>query len=71
MVGVGMGVLAAFPPESQRMWRVDLSFPVSSDSRAHWEIRLSRLLAEPFQRELRDVARGRAGALPLAIFTWH
>lgn len=71
MIGVGVGLLAAFPPESQRMWRLDLSFPVSSDSRARWEIRLTRLHAEPFRREPRDVARGRAGAAPSAIFTWR
>ncbi len=71
MVGVGVGLLAAFPPESQRMWRLDLSFPLSPDSRAHWEIRLTRLGAEPFHREPRDVASGRAGAAPSAIFTWQ
>jgi hypothetical protein len=71
MIGVGVGLLAAFPPESQRMWRLDLSFPVSSDSRARWEIRLTHLLAEPFQWEPRDVARGRAGASPSGIFTWQ
>jgi hypothetical protein len=71
MVGVGVGLLAAFPPESQRMWRLDLAFPVSSDSRARWEIRLTPLLAKPFQRGPRDVTHGRAGAAPSAIFTWR
>ncbi len=70
-VGVGVGLLAAFPPESQRLWRLDLSFPVSPDPRARWEVRLTSVLAGSFPREPRDVARGRAGASPSAIFTWQ
>ncbi len=69
-VGVGVGLLVAIPPESQRLWRLDLSFPVSPDARARWELRLTSVRAGTFPREPRDVARGRAGASPSAIFTW-
>jgi hypothetical protein len=69
-VGVGVGLMAAFPPESQRLWRLDLAVPVSSDARAGWEVQLTGIRAGSFRREPRDVARGRAGSAPSSIFTW-
>jgi hypothetical protein len=70
-VGVGVGLLAAFPPESQRLWRVDLATPVgSSDPHAGWEVRLSSAGTRHFWREPDDLARGRAGAAPSTIFGW-
>ena len=70
-IGVGVGLLAALPPESQRLWRLDFIVPANSDSRARWEVRLSSARAGAFRREPRDVARGRAGASPSAIFIWR
>jgi len=70
MVGMGVGLLAAFPPQSGRLWRVDLAFPVSPDRHARWELWLSSSWTRGFWREPADVARGRAGAAPSTIFTW-
>jgi hypothetical protein len=69
-VGVGVGLLAAFPPQSQRLWRLDVAVPASPDPNAHWEVRLTGLWTRRFWREPDDVARGRSGAAPSTIFTW-
>jgi hypothetical protein len=69
-IGVGVGLLAAFPPQSPRLWRFDLAVPVSRDPLARWEVRLTSLWTRAFWREPGDVARGRAGAAPSTIFTW-
>lgn len=69
-VGVGVGLLAAIPPQSRQLWRLDVAVPVSADAHARWEIRLSVVRARAFWREPGDVARARAGAAPSTIFTW-
>jgi len=69
-IGVGVGLLAAVPPQSQRLWRLDIAVPVSADQHAHWEVRLTGTWTRTFWREPDDVARGRAGAAPSTIFTW-
>jgi hypothetical protein len=69
-IGVGFGLLAAFPPQSQRLWRLDLALPVGRDPYAHWEIRVSSVWTLDFRRAPDDVARVRAGASPSKIFTW-
>ena len=69
-VGVGVGLLAAFPQESQRLWRLDIAVPVSSDPHASWEVRLTSMRIRSFWREPGDVARGRTGAAPSRIFGW-
>ena len=69
-VGVGVGLLAAIPPQSRQLWRLDFAVPVSVDARARWEVRLTVLRARGFWREPGDVARARAGAAPATIFTW-
>jgi hypothetical protein len=69
-VGVGVGLLAAFPPESQRLWRIDIAAPVSSDPHAGWELRLTTAGTRHFWKEPDDLARGRAGATPSTIFGW-
>lgn len=69
-VGLGVGLLAAVPARSQRLWRVDLAVPVSADGHAGWEIRLTGKWTRGFWREPRDVARARAGVAPSSIFTW-
>ena len=69
-IGVGLGLLAAFPPQSQRLWRLDVAVPVSPDRNARWEVRLSSRLTRGFWREPSDVARARASAAPSTIFTW-
>jgi hypothetical protein len=69
-VGVGVGLLAAIPPQSRQLWRLDIAVPVSADANARWEIRLTVVRARAFWREPSDVARARAGAAPSTIFTW-
>jgi hypothetical protein len=69
-VGVGIGLLAAFPPQSQRLWRLDFAVPVNTDAHARREIRLTSVWTRAFWREPDDVARRRAGAAPSTIFTW-
>jgi hypothetical protein len=69
-VGIGVGLLAAFPPQSQRLWRLDVAVPVSPDPQARGEIRLTGFWTRRFWREPDDVARGRSGAAPSTIFTW-
>lgn len=69
-VGVGVGLLAAFPPQSQRMWRLDVALPASPDPHARWEVRLTGTWTRRFWREPDDVARARSGAAPSTIFTW-
>ena len=68
--GVGAGLLVAVPPQSKRLWRVDLMGPVSADAHAGWEIRLTTVRAGGFWTEPRDVAQVRAGAAPSLIFSW-
>lgn len=69
-VGVGAGLLVAFPPESHRTWRLDVAIPLGSDPDARWEVRLTGTRVRPFWREPYDVARARADASPATIFTW-
>jgi hypothetical protein len=68
--GVGLGLLAAIPPRSRRLWRLDVAVPVSADAHAGWEVRLTALRVTGFWREPSDVARARAGAATATIFTW-
>lgn len=70
-VGLGVGLLVAVPPQSQRLWRLDLAVPVSPDPHARWEVRLTGVWTRIFWREPDDVARGRAGAAPSTIFVWR
>jgi hypothetical protein len=70
-VGVGVGLLAAVPPGSRRLWRLDLMVPLSADPHAGWGVRLTVTRAGLFWRDPGDVARARAGAAPSAIFGWH
>ena len=68
---VGVGLLAAVPVETKRLWRVDVAVPVNPDARARRpEVRLTTTFVHGFWREPRDIARVRAGAAPSTIFTW-
>jgi hypothetical protein len=70
-VGVGVGVLAAVPPRSQRLYRVDIAFPLSPDRQARWELRVSTGgVRGGFGTEPGDVVRSRERTVPSSIFTW-
>jgi hypothetical protein len=70
-VGLGVGLLAALPPGSQQLWRVDVAYPVTSDPHARLELRLtSSNLARLGWREPYDVERSRGRTVPQGVFRW-
>lgn len=71
-VSAGIGLLAAVPPRSQRLWRLDLAARLTDDPHAgKWELRFTNrdrtreLLAEP-----PDVTRSRMRSVPTNLFVW-
>ncbi len=70
-VGVGLGILAAVPPRSKRLLRVDLGIPVTHDRFAKFEIRIRTSdNTGVFYIEPRDLTRGRERTVPTSIFTY-
>ena len=69
-VGVGASLLVVVPPRSQRMWRLDLAFPLSADPHAGFEVRVSSTNANRGWQPPPDVVRARAQAIPSSIYTW-
>jgi hypothetical protein len=68
---VGLSVLAALPPGSKRIWRVDLMRPLDLTGGASLELRFrTEDLTRTFWREPRDVERSRERSLPQRIFQW-
>ncbi len=68
---VGVSVLAAVPPSSRRLWRVDFALPVGSDPRQRFEVRFSSVdRSRVFWNEPRDVQAGRERTAPSSLFTW-
>ncbi|MDP9179001.1 MAG: hypothetical protein M3O61_15085 [Gemmatimonadota bacterium] len=67
----GVGLLASVPPGSQRLWRLDLAFPIPKDYGAKWQVRLTGYnFTRMFWKEPSDVARNRERAIPTSIFNW-
>lgn len=70
-VGAGVSLLAALPPQSRRLWRVDLAFPVRGDTKGGWEVRFSnRDFTRRFRNEPRDVYSSRERSVPSSVFSW-
>ena len=70
-IGAGVSLLAALPPQSRRMWRIDLAFPVRGATHKGWEVRFSNLdLTRMFRREPRDIYSSRERSVPSSIFNW-
>jgi hypothetical protein len=68
---LGISVLASVPPKSQRLWRLDLAFPLQRDYGEKWTIRLlSHNFTRMFWKEPNDVGRNREKAIPTSIFNW-
>ena len=68
---VGTSLLAALPPGSQRLWRLDLMMPLDRAGGARLELRLrTEDRTRIFWREPRDVERSRERSLPQRIFQW-
>lgn len=68
---VGVALLAAIPPRSQRLVRAELAYPVGSNLRRTWEARLVvRDATRLFWREPGDVRRVRERGVPSNVFSW-
>ncbi len=68
---MGVSLLAAVPPRSQRLWRLDFAFPQTKGGNGKFEVRLtSRNLARMFWKEPGDVAVSRQRSIPTSIFNW-
>lgn len=68
---VGVSILAAIPPHSRRLWRVDFALPISSDPQRRFEIRFSNDdRTRVFWREPADVSSFRERTVPTSLFSW-
>jgi hypothetical protein len=68
---VGISLLASVPPKSQRMWRLDLAYPLKHEHGARLMLTLfNRDFTSVFWREPSDVRRNRERSVPTSIFNW-
>lgn len=67
----GISLLAAFPAQSARMWRLDLAFPNVPGRGVRFALRLSHNdETTVFWREPVDVAMARERSVPASLFDW-
>ena len=70
-VGAGIGLLAAVPPRSKRLFRIDVARAFTADPDAKWEIRMtSGDFTRAFWRDPADVRRVREKTVPQSVFNW-
>lgn len=69
---VGIGLLAAVPPRSRRLARVDLAFPINpADGRRTPELRVTvRDFGRIFWKEPTDLRQARERSRPASVFNW-
>jgi hypothetical protein len=69
---VGVSLLGALPPGSQRVWRLDVAFPYrQGDARSTWEVRFSSAdRTRAFWIEPNDVRLSRERSVPSSVFRW-
>ena len=68
---VGIGVLAAVPRRSRRLWRLDVGIPVGGDPFSAVEVRFTGAdFTRVFARPARDLDQARERSLPRSLFTW-
>ena len=68
---LGVGLLLAIPPQSRRMVRADIAFPITSGAPNSYVFRVTVTSAgRVFWREPGDIGRVRAGAAATSIFGW-
>jgi len=68
---VGVGVLAAVPRRSRRLWRLDFGMPVGGDPNARFEVRVSSNdRTRTLWREPIDMSYARERAVPPSLFSW-
>lgn len=68
---IGVGLLAALPPRSGRLWRADLALPLGSGASSRWTVTITNADRASFVfREPGDVADAREPTVPRSVFTW-
>ena len=71
LASAGVGLLAAIPPRSQRMWRMDIALPLRRDYGARWEVRFTNDdRTRAFYPEPNDLRRNRERSVPATVFQW-
>lgn len=67
----GFSILASFPQRSQRMWRLDIAYPLNRSSGAKLKFGLvSRDFTRVFWREPGDIRQNRERSIPTSVFNW-
>lgn len=70
-IGAGLGLLAAVPPRSKRLFRFDVARALTADPDAKWELRMSAGdFTRGFWRDPADVRRVRERTVPQSVFNW-
>lgn len=68
---VGIGLLAAVPPRSRRLARLDLAYPVNTDGKRRPELRVTvRDFGRIFWKEPNDLRDARERSRPASVFNW-
>lgn len=68
---VGLGLLAAVPARSARLWRADVAFPLGAGAGSSVTVRFSNVDRTAFEyRAPRDVSDRRALTVPTSLFSW-
>lgn len=68
---VGVSLLAAIPPSSRRLWRVDFALPVSGDPYRRFQVRFSGIdRSRVFWMDPQDVQWARERTAPTSLFNW-
>ncbi len=68
---VGLSLLAALPPRSRRLWRIDLAMPVSGDPQRRFQVRFSGVdRSRVFWADPNDVSWARERTAPTSLFSW-
>lgn len=68
---LGFSLMSAVPPRSQRMWRLDVAFPLDRRNGSRWGMRLTNVdRTRTFHTTPGDVRRIRERVLPQSIFSW-
>jgi hypothetical protein len=68
----GVSLLAAVPPGSRRMWRMDVAFPFQREAGATWGIRVyNEDRTRAFWVEPSDLPRNQERTTPLSLIWWR
>lgn len=68
---LGFSIMAALPPRSARLWRLDVAIPQTTDGHHQLELRLTGIDRTTFfWREPGDIERARERTVPSSIYSW-